>query len=160
MKSKIGVLLIVLSGLLLEALLGARLWVQATSQDVGNVWISPLMSVTDVLTEPFALFVGRHQLGRSGIIDYSVLVTMEAYFVGMIGLLVLAGATKGAVSLILDLRPVHLPDFVIDETKPAHETKFWQPIASLRRPPALFYVTSMRAPASRRRNIPWGDPPF
>ena len=73
-----------------EALLGARIWLQLSSAPLDGERARMLLSVTTELAAPFEALTHRPLLDRAGVVDFTALVAMEAYLVAMLALVVVS----------------------------------------------------------------------
>jgi hypothetical protein len=140
MKTRSLITLILIAGVAIEAALLIRVWAQSTSQPMDGTGMTVLFDVTDVLASPFSAITGDLPSKESGVVDYTVLVALEAYFVAMVGVIVLVLVLRGGWSWLDQHRPVHLPDFVLAQMDHGRERRLWQPTYTGRRSGARFYV--------------------
>jgi hypothetical protein len=90
-----------------------------------------LFDTTDVLAAPAALFTGEEPLRESGVVDYTLLVSIEAYVVIALLLIVFVAGLNGGWNWIKALWPVQYPDFMVQQMKPPRVRRVWQPASGL-----------------------------
>ena len=132
MKQHSVALLIVLTGLAIEAMLLVRIWAQATAQPVQDGLMEGLFSLTDDLASVFTPLTGEAPLHETGVIDYAVLLAAEVYFVATLALLGLTLAAIKGWALFGRLRRRSLPPFVQAEIAYVRPRRHWQPMRSAR----------------------------
>jgi hypothetical protein len=140
MKTSRLVILIVLTVVLVEAMLLLRVWIQATAKPMDSEGVVSLVDTTDVLASPAALLTGEEALRESGVVDFTVLVAIEAYVVAAIVIVLVIVGLNGGWNRLMALRPVHLPDFVVRQMQAPVERRIWQPVLGIRRPHARHYI--------------------
>lgn len=138
MTRKTAALLVLSVGLLIEALLALRLWLQVTSEPIQEEWQAQVLDLTDVLASPFQIFTGTAPNSQVGIVDFTVLVALEGYFAAVVLALAVI-YLAGRVAQALRARPKALPAFIAEMERPP--ARYWQPIATQR---ATLYVTWRR----------------
>jgi len=129
MKTSRLIALIVLLVLLIEGFLGLRVWMQSTDRDVDSDGMESLYEITDVLAAPAALLTGDEPLQESGVVDFTVLLAIEAYAIAALAVIVVIVLVSGGWHRLLALRPVQYPDFVVDQMKPPVVRRVWQPVS-------------------------------
>lgn len=155
MKTSTLIYLIVLLVLLIEGFLGLRVWMQSTDRAVDSNGMESLYEITDALAAPAALLTGEETLQESGVVDFTVLVAMEAYAIAALVLIVTIVLVSGGWHRLLALRPVHYPDFVIDQMKPPAVRRVWQPVSGPQAGSTRHYVAHVTQPGrSPSRHLP------
>src|SRR5687768_15181573 len=77
-------LVIVLAGIVVETLLGLRLWAQLSSQDPSAGLVGVLFSITDFLVGPFRAAEPAALTRETGIFEVATLTAIEVYLVAML----------------------------------------------------------------------------
>ena len=131
MKTPRLIALIVLLLLLVEGFLGLRVWAQSTDRELDADGMESLYEITDALAAPAALLTGDEPLQESGVVDFTVLVAIEAYAIAALAVIVAIVLVSGGWHRLLALRPLHYPDFVVDQMKPPAVRRVWQPVSGL-----------------------------
>jgi hypothetical protein len=157
MKTSTMIAMIVLLVLLIEAFLGLRVWVQSTDGEVDSDGMESLYEITDALAAPAAILTGDEPLQASGVVDFTVLVAIEAYAVAALALIVAIVLVSGGWHRLLALRPVRYPDFVVEQMKPPVVRRVWQPVAGLAGHGSKHYVVHVTK--QRRSPTPMRRPP-
>jgi hypothetical protein len=139
--------LIIGLAVIVESLLVLRAWWQATAKPIDSSAAESLYAITRDLAAPFVLFTGEAARNETGVIDFTILVAIEGYFVAALALLALTYLVGRAISL----------DFwrasnVSDEEPTLANTRLWQPQRCTRLPGARLYVPLTRRYAGGRGN--------
>jgi hypothetical protein len=74
-------LLAMATGLLIEALLGVRLWAQLTSQPVNGGLLEAVFDVTKPLVSPFDKYEPSRPIRETGILEIATLIAMQVALV-------------------------------------------------------------------------------
>src|SRR6266540_3771203 len=77
-----------LTGFVIEALLGLRLWVQLSNSPISGTTVL-LMDVTNKLVSPFRSLDGVVPIKQTGILEFATLAAIEAYLVLALALVLL-----------------------------------------------------------------------
>jgi hypothetical protein len=93
------ILLVVIALIIVEALLGARLWAQLTNQEIDSGDLPMIFRVTDRLISPFAAYESTSPIRETGIVDISTLVAMQAYFFIAAAIIIGIAALGGLISV-------------------------------------------------------------
>ena len=133
---------ILLCGVLVEALLALRVWAQLTGRPIESEEMSLLFRVTRELASPLVLVTHEAPRETTGIVDFTVLVAMEAYLIGMLALIAACFVVSGTLSL-LSHEPAHARE---PASGSDDEIPHWQPVRSPRSFGATYYL-SMQSPA-------------
>jgi hypothetical protein len=139
LKKLLAVPIVVLAFLPVLLLLVARVWVQVTSQSMNAEDMDRLFSVTDSLAGPFEALTGSPPLRTTGVVDYTVLVAIEGYFVAMLVAVCLVIWSELVWAFLTRRRKRELPAFVRAMKAPRSRRRAWQPMAPARRR-GRFYV--------------------
>jgi hypothetical protein len=148
MKRASFVLTVLAGGLLVEALLAFRLWVQITGKPIESNSSLSLFSLTDDLIAPFQLLTGNAPLKGAGVIDFTLLVAMEGYFVAMLALLGLAFVLWRTGGWLAEHQRWELPYFVVAERKASIHRQVWQSSPTSRFADLRFYTPVRKQPRS------------
>jgi hypothetical protein len=132
---------ILLCGVLVEALLALRVWAQLTGRPIESEEMSLLFRVTRELASPLVLVTHEAPRETTGIVDFTVLVAMEAYLIGMLTLIASYFVVCGTLSLFS-----HEPADVREPRSDSDEVPHWQPVRSPRSFGSTYYL-SMQSPA-------------
>jgi hypothetical protein len=134
--------------IVVEALLIGRAWMQATAADASSSAATSLFSFTHDLAAPFAIFTGEQASDETGIIDFTVLVAIEGYFLlalAVIALIYVVGTAGTSIghrgpgdAILAD------PTFAQPEVN-----RLWQVRRSTRFPGARFCVPVVRRRPTR-----------
>ena len=127
MKTSHLVLLIVVTLIVVEAMLGLRVWIQSTSGPMDRQGVVSLFDTTDVVASPASLLTGKDALRESGVVDFTVLVAIEAYLVGALVLVLVIIGVNGGWKWLMALRSVQLPEFVVEQMEQSRVRRVWQP---------------------------------
>src|SRR5687767_9205411 len=109
MKTSRLIALIVILLLLVEGFLGLRVWAQSTDRELDASGMESLYEITDALAAPAALLAGDEPLQESGVVDFTVLVAIEAYAIVALAVIVAIVLVSGGWHRLLALRPLHYP---------------------------------------------------
>jgi hypothetical protein len=93
-------------------------------------------------------------LQEAGVIDFTVLVAIEAYAIAALALIVLIVLVSGGWHRLLALRPVRYPAFVVDQMKPPSVRRVWQPVSGSTARRTKHYVVHTTRRNSGRRRLP------
>ncbi len=155
MKTSTVIVMIVLLVLLIEGFLGLRVWMQSTDREVNSNGMESLYEITDALAAPAAILTRDEPLQASGVVDFTVLVAIEAYAVAALALIVAIVLVSGGWHRLLALRPVRYPDFVLEQMKPPAVRKVWQPVSGPAAGRSKHYVVHLtRQGHSPTRRLP------
>jgi hypothetical protein len=151
--------LIVLLVLLTEGFLGLRVWMQSTDREVDSEGMESLYEITDALAAPATILTGDEPLQASGVVDFTVLVAIEAYAIAALALIVTIVLVSGGWHRLIALRPVHYPDFVVQQMKPPVVRRVWQPVTGPITGGSRHYVVHVtRQRRSPTRHLPGESP--
>jgi hypothetical protein len=141
MKTAIPLFLIALCFLAVELLLGLRIWAQATAQPIDSEEMTRLFEVTDDLAGPFEAITGQPPLPTTGVIDYTVMVAVEGYFVLTLIAVFLLVFLGRLIAFVLHHRVRQMPAFVAKIEAPRRRRLAWQPVAAEQHPGRRYYMT-------------------
>jgi hypothetical protein len=159
MKTSTMIAMIVLLVLLIEGFLGLRVWMQSTDRELDSDGMESLYEITDFLAAPAAILTGDEPLQASGVVDFTVLVAIEAYAVAALALIVAIVLVSGGWHRLLALRPVRYPDFVVEQMKPPSVRRVWQPVVGPAATGSRHYVVHFtRQGRSQTRRLPGESP--
>jgi hypothetical protein len=155
LKIILSISAVVLVFLPIEVLLMVRVWAQVTSQPLDTEAMQELFAVTDSLASPFEPLTGSPPLRATGVVDFTVLVAIEAYFVAMlvaVGLVLWFGLIW---TLLSRHRTRELPAFVRAMNAPRGRRRAWQPVKALRRPGRFYVALRLQddAPAHQKAGL-------
>lgn len=136
------VFLVVFALLIIEGLLALRLWTQATARPIDSDGAQGLFDITDVLASPLAIVTGE-PLRESGVVDFTILASIEFYVIAALALIAAVVLLNGGWNRLLALRPVHHPDFVLQQMKDKPVRRVWQPIAGSHSHSGRLYVAHL-----------------
>jgi hypothetical protein len=128
MKTVLPFLLIALCFVLIETLLGMRIWAQATAQPIDSEEMVELFEITDDLAGPFEALTGEPPLRTTGVIDFTVFVAMEGYFVAMLALVFVLFILGRLIAFLGRRSPQPPPAFVQKIEAPRPRRQAWQPL--------------------------------
>ena len=137
------VFLIVFSLLAIEGLLALRVWMQATAQPIDSDGAQGLFDITDTLAAPLFIVTGEKPLRESGVVDFTVLASIEFYVVVALILIACVVLVNGGWNRLMALRPAHHPDFVLQQMKDKPIRRVWQPVAATHVRPGRLYVSHL-----------------
>jgi hypothetical protein len=136
MKRITFVTFILFCAVLVEGLLALRVWAQLTGRPIDTEEMSLLFKVTRELASPLVMVTHEAPLETTGIVDFTVLVAMEAYLIAALALIALCFIVSRTLSL-----------FSRDEGEElVVESPHWQPVRSPRSFSATYYL-SVQPPA-------------
>ena len=144
MNRVVPIIIVLLTAATIEALLATRVWAQVTAQPMEEAWFTSLLKVTDDLASPFAMFTGDEPMHTTGVIDFTVLVAIEGYFIAMLALVAFIYAAGRVGSLFGRPRRHPLPAFMAAQREPEALPQIWQPVPTPRAPGATIYVPMQR----------------
>ena len=121
------ILLVVVALLAVEGLLALRIWMQATGQPIESDGAQSLFDVTDTLVSPLTVFTADKPLRESGVVDFTVLASVEFYVVAALSLIAFVVLANGGWNRLMALRSVRHPDFVLEQMKDKPIRRVWQP---------------------------------
>jgi hypothetical protein len=123
---------VLLSGIFIEALLALRVWAQLAGKPIESGEMSLLFRVTRELAAPLVLVTHEAPRETTGIVDFTVLVAMEAYLILTLALIAVWFVVSGTLSLFS-----HQPA----DAAEAEEAPHWQPVRSPRSFAATYYLS-------------------
>ena len=141
MKTALPLFVVALCFLVIEALLVLRIWAQATAEPIDTNEMVRLFTVTDDLAEPFQALTGEPPLRTTGVIDFTVLVAIEGYFIAMLVLIFITFVLGRILGFFASRRPRKLPAFVQALEAPRSRRQAWQPLTASQRSGKRFYVS-------------------
>jgi hypothetical protein len=132
--------LVIFATLIVEALLAGRIWAQVTAQSTNEGELKSLFAVTYDLAWPFQLITGDAPLREPSVIDFTILVAIEGYFILMLALLALIYFAGRAGALLGIFRSKHRAAeaaALVARFEP-EAPRLWQPLSSKGE---TFYIT-------------------
>jgi hypothetical protein len=141
MKTAVPLFLIAVGFLAVEVLLGLRIWAQATAEPIDSEEMVRLFEVTDDLASPFEAITGRPPLHTTGVIDFTVLVAVEGYFVVTLIAVFMLLFLGSLISFVLHHRVRSRPAFVAKIEAPRRRRLVWQPVMAEQHPGRRYYLT-------------------
>lgn len=132
---------ILLCGVLVEALLALRVWAQLTGRPIESQEMSLLFLVTRELASPLTLVTHEAPRETTGIVDFTVLVAMEAYLIGTLALIAGCFVVSGTLALF-----THELANAREGRSGSDEAPHWQPVPSPRSFAATYYL-SVQSPS-------------
>jgi hypothetical protein len=135
MKRAVFLSVVLLSGIVVEALLALRVWAQLTGKPIDSEEMSLLFRVTRELAAPLVLVTHEAPRETTGIVDFTVLVAMEAYFIATLALIAACFVVSGTVSLF-----THEAAQAREARAAFNEALRWQPVRSPRSFAATYYL--------------------
>jgi hypothetical protein len=93
------ILLVLLACLVVEGLLGVRLWAQLTSQPIDEGSLPFVFDTTGYLVSPFTEFEPSSPIRETGILEISTLIAMQAYLIAAAALVLVIMVIGGFVRL-------------------------------------------------------------
>jgi hypothetical protein len=132
MKRAVFLSVVLLCGIVVEALLALRIWAQLTGKPIESDEMSLLFRVTRELAAPLVLVTHEAPLETTGIVDFTVLVAMEAYLIATLALIAAIFVVSGTLSLFSHQRA---------DAGEAGEAPHWQPVRSPRSFAATYYLS-------------------
>ena len=140
MKTAAPFLLVLLCFLAIEALLLVRVWAQATSQPMETDAMAQVFSLSDQLASPFEGLTGDPPLQTTGVIDFTILVAIEGYFIAMLAVVFVLFWLAGLRVFLRGRRTEELPPFAQAIEAPRNRRQAWQPVTGSRLPSRRYYV--------------------
>jgi hypothetical protein len=141
MKSLLLFSLIVLCFLVIEVLFAVRVFLQATAEPIETEEVVRLFELTDDLAAPFEPLTGEPPLRTTGVIDFTVLVAMEGYFVITLGVVFVLFFLGRIIDFLSRHRSQEPPPFVAKIEAPRRRRQAWQPLATAQHRGKRFYLT-------------------
>jgi hypothetical protein len=125
--------------LAVESLLVLRTWMQVTAKPLESDAATSLFSLTHDLASPFAAITGQQPRTDTGVVDFTVLVAIEGYFVALLIVVWLVFFFGNAVPWLAHPSGPRLSRLAA-ESDDGPSYQIWQPRGSWKLPGSKFYV--------------------
>jgi hypothetical protein len=141
--------------LAVDSLLILRTWMQVTAKPLDSDAATSLFSLTQDLASPFSAITGQQPRADTGVVDFTVLVAIEGYFVALLIVVWLVFFFGNAVPWLVHPSAQRLSRLAA-ESEDGPDYEIWQPRASWKLPGSKFYVPmspAKKRPAHRRAGL-------